>query len=197
MLLSRFRRWYPARACTAAVRRPLHACSDAALATGMQEALGLAALALAEGEIPVGAVVLDAVGGVVGRGRQCGGGGACAVHAHAEVLALTDACERAGARRLDGHTLVVTLEPCLMCYGAALLHRLDAVVFAAPSPKYGVRSASGALAGERWGEEGGGGSSARPYRGVYAGVARLVRGGSPTDGDASAALLRAFFEERR
>jgi tRNA(adenine34) deaminase len=103
----------------------------------MQAALALAVRALPAGDVPIGAVVLDPDGVVVGEGfneRELTGDPT----AHAEVLALRRAADRIGQWRLTGHTLVVTLEPCTMCAGAAVLARVDRIVFAAPDPKAGA-----------------------------------------------------------
>ena len=103
----------------------------------MQTALALAVRALPAGDVPIGAVVLDPDGGVVGEGfneRELTGDPT----AHAEVLALRRAATRAGQWRLSGHTLVVTLEPCTMCAGAAVLARVERIVYAAPDPKAGA-----------------------------------------------------------
>ena len=101
----------------------------------MREALAEARRALAEGEVPVGAVVVEA-GLVTGRGHNR----PIALSdptAHAEVLALREAALKAGNYRLPGATLYVTVEPCPMCCGAALLARVDRVVYGAPDPKSG------------------------------------------------------------
>lgn len=103
----------------------------------MREALGQARLALGTGDVPVGAVVVDAVGDVVGRGhnaREATGDPT----AHAEVLALREAAAAVGRWRLDDCTLVVTLEPCAMCAGAILLARVPRVVLGAWDPKAGA-----------------------------------------------------------
>jgi tRNA(adenine34) deaminase len=103
----------------------------------MRAALDLAARALPAGDVPIGAVVLDPAGDVVGEGfneRELTGDPT----AHAETLALRRAAEHHGEWRLTGHTLVVTLEPCTMCAGAAVLARVDRVVFAAFDPKAGA-----------------------------------------------------------
>ncbi len=103
----------------------------------MRAALDEARLALASGDVPVGALVLDADGTVVGRGhnlREATGDPT----AHAEVLALRDAAARLGTWRLDGCTLVVTLEPCTMCAGAIVLARLPRLVLGAWDPKAGA-----------------------------------------------------------
>lgn len=101
----------------------------------MQRALTLARTA--GDDVPVGAVVVDDDGRVVGQGvnrREADGDPT----AHAEVLALREAARRRGTWRLAGCTLVVTLEPCTMCAGAAVLARVDRVVFGAWDPKAGA-----------------------------------------------------------
>jgi tRNA(adenine34) deaminase len=104
----------------------------------MAEALDLARGALAHDDVPVGALVVDSTTGEVlarrANERELTGDPT----AHAEVLALRDAATARGAWRLDGCTLVVTLEPCLMCTGALLAARVDAVVFGADDPKAGA-----------------------------------------------------------
>lgn len=95
----------------------------------MAEALDEAKNALAHGDVPVGAVVVKD-GAIIARRhneRELTGDPT----AHAEVLALRDAAVEVGGWRLDGCTLVVTLEPCVMCAGAALNSRLDRVVYGA------------------------------------------------------------------
>jgi tRNA(adenine34) deaminase len=103
----------------------------------MREALREAAAAVATGDIPVGAVVLDAEGAVIGRGRNRREADADPT-AHAEVLALRAAAAARGEWRLAGCTLVVTLEPCTMCAGAIGLSRLARVVYGAIDPKAGA-----------------------------------------------------------
>jgi tRNA(adenine34) deaminase len=103
----------------------------------MRLALDLAAAARQHGDVPIGAVVLDASGSVAARAgneRELRGDPT----AHAEILALRAAAERAGGWRLTGHTLVVTLEPCAMCAGAAVQARVDRLVFGAYDPKAGA-----------------------------------------------------------
>jgi tRNA(adenine34) deaminase len=102
----------------------------------MREALAQARLALAAGEVPVGAVVVRG-DQVIGRGHNA----PVSSHdptAHAEIRALQQAAEALGNYRLDGCELFVTLEPCAMCSGAMLHARLDRVVYAAPDPKTGA-----------------------------------------------------------
>ena len=105
--------------------------------SAMRSALDEARAALATGDVPIGAVVVDGTGGVVGRGRNVREAESDPT-GHAEVVALRAAAGARGGWRLDGHTLVVTLEPCTMCAGAAVLSRVDRVVFAAFDPKAGA-----------------------------------------------------------
>jgi tRNA(adenine34) deaminase len=103
----------------------------------MRAALDEARAALATGDVPIGAVVVGPDGTTAGRGRNVRE----ADHdptGHAEVVALREAARARGEWRLDGHTLVVTLEPCTMCAGAAVLSRVDRVVFGAFDPKAGA-----------------------------------------------------------
>ncbi|HKQ61886.1 MAG TPA: tRNA adenosine(34) deaminase TadA [Candidatus Polarisedimenticolaceae bacterium] len=102
----------------------------------MREALDLAREAGRSGEVPVGAVVVRA-GEALGRGRNAPIGGSDPT-AHAELLALRDAARRVGNYRLPGATLYSTVEPCLMCLGAALHARIARLIFAAPDPKIGA-----------------------------------------------------------
>lgn len=103
----------------------------------MKLALAEAESAAAEGEVPVGAVVLDGDGAVVAAAHNRREGLADPT-AHAEILALRAAAAGAGTWRLDGHTLVVTLEPCPMCAGAAVAARLARIVYGAPDLEAGA-----------------------------------------------------------
>ena len=103
----------------------------------MRAALDEARGALATGDVPIGAVVVDAGGVVVGRGRNVREAAADPT-GHAEVVGLRQAAAARGEWRLDGCTLVVTLEPCTMCAGAAVLARVDRVVFGAYDAKAGA-----------------------------------------------------------
>jgi tRNA(adenine34) deaminase len=103
----------------------------------MRLALGQAVLTAASGDVPVGAVVVDSSGDVIGAGfnaREASGDPT----AHAEIVALRAAAASVGGWRLAGCTLVVTLEPCTMCAGALVLARVDRVVFGAVDPKAGA-----------------------------------------------------------
>jgi len=103
----------------------------------MRAALAEAAAALPSGDVPVGALVLGADGAVIGRGRNERELRQDPT-AHAEVLAIRSAAEATGDWRLTGATLVVTLEPCLMCAGAILAARIPRVVFGAWDEKAGA-----------------------------------------------------------
>ncbi len=88
-------------------------------------------------DVPVGAVVLDAAGAVIGRGgneREAAGDPT----AHAEIVAIRAAAREQGGWRLAGCTLVVTLEPCTMCAGALLAARIGRLVYGAPDPRAGA-----------------------------------------------------------
>lgn len=113
---------------------------DAELA--MRMAVDEAGKARASGEIPIGAVVLDADGVVVARAHNERETTADPT-AHAEILALRRAASHLGRWRLDDCTLVVTLEPCPMCAGAVVMSRIPRLVFGAWNEEYGA-------AGSRW-----------------------------------------------
>ena len=103
----------------------------------MRAALAQAAQAVTWGDVPVGAVVLDETGAIIGRA-----GNQRVLDddplAHAEMLALRRAAEARQSGRLDGCTIVVTLEPCTMCAGAIAQARLARLVFGAFDPKAGA-----------------------------------------------------------
>ena len=103
----------------------------------MRAALEAAAHAGRAGEVPVGAVLLDRAGETVAvdhnRREEL-----TDPTAHAEMLVLSRRARELGDWRLDGHTLVVTLEPCPMCAGAAVWARLDRIVYGAADPKAGA-----------------------------------------------------------
>ena len=103
----------------------------------MRLALDEARAALATSDVPIGAVVLDGAGTVIGHGRNEREAHADPT-AHAEVVALREAARARGEWRLDGCTLVVTLEPCTMCAGALVLARVDRLVFGAFDEKAGA-----------------------------------------------------------
>lgn len=105
--------------------------------TAMQAALDEARAAVAHGEVPVGAVLLDADAEIVARdhNRREERGDATA---HAEMLVISQRSRQRSDWRLTGHTLVVTLEPCAMCAMAAVWARIDRIVYGAPDPKAGA-----------------------------------------------------------
>jgi tRNA(adenine34) deaminase len=142
----------------------------------MGEALREAEQAAAEGEVPVGAVVVRE-GRLLGRGRNQIEALTDAT-AHAEILALGAAAGSAGDWRLDGATLYVTLEPCTMCCGALLLSRVATVVFGASDPRAGAVVSTARLL------------DGNPYRQRVEVIAGILA-------ERSAALLRDFFRARR
>ena len=142
----------------------------------MTAALDLARQAAELGEIPVGAVIADENGNIVGRGYNRRETDRDAT-AHAEVLAIRDACRNLNRWRLTGCTLYVTLEPCPMGTGAILQSRLDRVVYGAPDEKAGC--CGGLLHLTEYPFD--------THPAIYAGVLE----------EECRALLRAFFQERR
>ena len=143
----------------------------------MDRALALAGEAAADGDIPVGAVVVDADGEVVGEGRNTRERDGDPT-GHAEMLALRSAAAAKGEWRLPGCTLVVTLEPCPMCAGAVVLTRVPRVVLGAWDPKMGA-------CGSVW-------DIPRDRRSVHR--AEVVGG---VRGEESTRLLQDFFAGRR
>ena len=103
----------------------------------MRVALAEARAALDSGDVPVGAVILDPSGTVIARGRNRREADGDPT-AHAEIVAIRAAARSVGEWRLDGLTLVVTLEPCTMCAGAITAARLGRVVFGAADPRAGA-----------------------------------------------------------
>lgn len=103
----------------------------------MRLALAEAGLAAGTPDVPIGAVVVDPAGEVIGRGHNVREALADPT-GHAEVVALREAAAAVGSWRLEGCTLVVTLEPCTMCAGAVVLSRVDRLVYGAVDPKAGA-----------------------------------------------------------
>ena len=143
----------------------------------MRLALDEAKAALAGDDVPVGAVVLDDTGAVLGTGRNTRESHGDPT-GHAEVVALRAAAAARGEWRLTGCTLVVTLEPCTMCAGASVLARVARVVYGADDPKAGA-------AGSLWDVVRDRRLNHRPE----------VTGGLRAE--ESGALLLAFFRARR
>ena len=142
----------------------------------MRLALDEARRCLASGDVPVGCVVVNAAGAVIGRGhnrREQRHDAVC----HAEIEAIEAACAAVGSWRLDGCTLYVTLEPCPMCAGAVINARIPTLVYGAREPRTGSCGSVLNLFEERYGF--------RPaiYAGVLAGQC--------------AGLLRDFFDGLR
>lgn len=102
----------------------------------MREAIAVAQQAPAHGDVPIGAVLLDSAGALVATGRNTVERDGDAT-AHAEMHALREASRSLGDKFVGG-TLVVTIEPCTMCAGAAVLARVDRIVFGAAEPKTGA-----------------------------------------------------------
>ena len=151
--------------------------TDDRFAAAMQQALAEARAAAGHGDVPVGAVLLGPDGLAVAAGHN-----RCRADsdptAHAEMLVLSAAARAAGTERLDGHTLVVTLEPCPMCAMAAVWARVERIVYGAADPKAGAAwTLYNIPQDERLNHR------CDLVAGVCAGE--------------SAALLEAFFQERR
>lgn len=143
----------------------------------MSRALELARTAAAEGDIPVGAVVTDPQGAVIGEGRNRREATGDPT-AHAEVVAMRAAAAAIGSWNLAGCTLTVTLEPCLMCAGALLQAHLSRLVFGAWDDKAGAAGSQYDVVRDR----------RLPVR------AEVVAG---VRADDASALLREFFSGRR
>lgn len=103
----------------------------------MGEALDQARTGIAGGDVPVGAIVVDSSGTVIGRGHNTREA-TSDPSGHAEIVALRAAATAVGSARLDGCTIVVTLEPCVMCAGAITQAGISRVVYGAPDPKAGA-----------------------------------------------------------
>jgi tRNA(adenine34) deaminase len=103
----------------------------------MQAALSLAKVAADKGDVPVGAIVVNEAGEILGTGQNLREQNNDPT-AHAEIVALRNASEKYDSWRLDDLTIVVTLEPCAMCAGAILQSRIKRLVFAAWDEKAGA-----------------------------------------------------------
>ena len=142
----------------------------------MAQAMELAREAGEKGDVPVGCVITDKDGNIIGRGRnrrqECHD-----ATAHAELEAIREACAKTGDWRLEGCSIFVTLEPCPMCTGAIINSRIPTVVFGAREELSGSCGSVIDLFSERYGH--------KPA--VFGGVMK----------DESAELLKQFFRERR
>jgi tRNA(adenine34) deaminase len=143
----------------------------------MRAALAEAAAAAGAADVPVGAVVLDAGGAVIARARNRREADGDPT-AHAEIVAIRAAARAIGGWRLDGLTLVVTLEPCTMCAGAITAARLSRLVFGAEDPRAGA-------VGSLW-------DVVRDQR--LTPVPEVIGG---VLGDECLKVIRTFFSERR
>ncbi len=152
----------------------MHPIDDAKL---MEAALAEASAAAEEGEVPVGAVVVNSDGEIIARAHNRAVG-LCDPSAHAEILALRAAGERAGNYRLPDCDLCVTLEPCAMCVGAIVHARIRRLIYGAPDPKGGaVESTLQLLDSSHWNHK------VEVVSGLFA--------------EEAAVLLRDFFAKRR
>ena len=142
----------------------------------MEKALELAKEAYADGEIPVGCVIADGKGNIIGRGRNRREKSKDAT-THAELEAIREACESYGDWRLNDCTIYVSLEPCPMCAGGIINARIPNVVFGAKDENTGSCGSVINLFEARYGH--------KPA--IYGGV----------KAEESAELLKSFFEERR
>ncbi len=150
---------------------------EASFEPAMRAALAEAEAAVATGDVPVGAVILDGAGAIVARGRNRREADGDPT-AHAELEAIRAAARATGGWRLDGLTLAVTLEPCTMCAGGITSARLSRLVFGAADPRAGA-------VGSLW-------DVVRDQRLVP--VPEVVGG---VLADECTAVLRRFFAERR
>ncbi|WP_339119581.1 tRNA adenosine(34) deaminase TadA [Halomonas sp. BMC6] len=115
----------------------------------MHRAMDQAHLAFAAGEVPVGAVVVDTQGEIIGAGHNAPLA-SCDPSGHAEVRALREAGQRLGNYRLEGCTLFVTLEPCMMCAGTMVHARIARLVYGAPEPRTGMVESKANLLAQPW-----------------------------------------------
>ena len=150
---------------------------EASFEPAMRAALAEAAAAARTADVPVGAVILDAHGKVVARGRNRREADGDPT-AHAEIVAIRAAARAVGSWRLDGLTLVVTLEPCTMCAGAITVARLSRLVYGAADPRAGA-------VGSLW-------DVVRDQR--LAPVPEVIGG---VLADECLKIIRTFFSERR
>ncbi|MBQ7895700.1 MAG: nucleoside deaminase [Oscillospiraceae bacterium] len=142
----------------------------------MQYAIELAKEAAENGEVPVGCIITDKNGKIIGKGRNRRQENHDAT-AHAEIEAIREACRAVGDWRLEGCSIYVSLEPCPMCTGAIINARIPKLVFGAREENFGSCGSVIDLFSERYGH--------KPA--VFAGVCA----------DESAELLKSFFKNKR
>jgi len=142
----------------------------------MRRALTLAAEAAEAGEVPVGCVIADGNGNILGEGRNRREE-TRSVAGHAEMEAMENACKHRGDWRLDDCTLYVTLEPCPMCTGAMINARLGTLVYGAREPQFGSAA-----------------SVINLFEEAYPGRTAIFGG---VLAEESSALLTAFFKKKR
>lgn len=141
----------------------------------MQQALVLAQQANDLGEVPIGAVVVSATGEILGQGFNQTEAKKCQDR-HAEINAIRAACSTIGDWRLEGCTIYVTLEPCVMCFGCIDLSRIERLVYGAESPLFGYHQARESFI-----------DISKHVKNIAFGVCK----------DESEALLKRFFQEKR
>ena len=142
----------------------------------MREALALARESFLSNEVPVGCVITNAEGKIIGRGRNLREELKSAL-SHAELHAIDEACKVQGDWRLEGCAIYVTLEPCPMCTGAIINSRIPVVVFGAREDNFGSCGSVVDLFSERYGHR------PRVYSGILA--------------DECSILMKDFFKEKR
>lgn len=142
----------------------------------MNQSLELAQKAYKMGEVPIGAIVVSPEGKLLGAGYNQTESKKCQDQ-HAEMCAIRAACEARGDWRLDGCTLYVTLEPCVMCLGCIVLSRVERLVYAADSPTHGYH----------FGHENMCQLYAKKLKNITSGVCK----------EEARALLKQFFAEQR
>ena len=142
----------------------------------MRKAIELAREAALLGEIPVGCVIIDESGSIIGKGRNTRETSRC-VLGHAELNAISEACEHLSDWRLEGCTIFITLEPCPMCAGAIINARIPCVVYGAKEENFGACGSVLNLFSERFGH----------HPAIYGGVLEAE----------CKALMTDFFKEIR
>jgi tRNA(adenine34) deaminase len=142
----------------------------------MQKALKEAQKAYKKDEVPIGAVVIDPQGNIIGRGRNLVEKTKLQI-SHAEIRAISQACRKIGDWRLEGCWIYVTLEPCALCMNLILLSRLKGVVFGASSPIFGFEL-----------------DKNRPLQLYRRNMIEIIKGVCEEE---SVTLLKKFFKEKR